>query len=123
MIFHLTLFQLSNIISAANAPIFSIDRSGVIIQVCAGLIISAVFPEFTSLQWNAKMEQLSSLRKEEACGKLLKEFCSESFRTVLSRILDDTHAGIDTDPFHLEMFSNKQKSEVSMQLCCILLLC
>jgi len=85
--------ELSNIISAANAPIFSIDRSGVIIQ------------------WNAKMEQLSSLRKEEACGKELKEFCPASFRTVLSSILDDTNAGIDTDPFHLEMFSNKQKSE------------
>jgi PAS domain S-box-containing protein len=77
----------ARLIETANAPIFGIDRNGMVNE------------------WNRKAAEITGRSKEEVLGRhLVDNFISTEFRNSVKAILDNALAGISTSDFELPLF-------------------
>jgi PAS domain S-box-containing protein len=79
----------ARLIETANAPIFGIDRHGMVNE------------------WNRKAAEITGRRKEEVLGKhLVNNFISSEFRDAVKAVFDDALAGISTSDFEFPLFKD-----------------
>jgi PAS domain S-box-containing protein len=80
--------ELQTFVDTANAPIFGIDKHGLVNE------------------WNFKAASITGFSKEEVVGKdLVKVFISTEYRDSVKRVLDDALAGNGTDDFEFPLYT------------------
>ena len=80
--------DLLQLINTANAPIFGIDRAGLVSE------------------WNQKAVDITGYSKQEVLGQhLVSKFISEDFRDSVQKVLDNALAGEATANFEFPLFT------------------
>jgi PAS domain S-box-containing protein len=76
--------ELRKLVDSANAPIFGIDKDGLVNE------------------WNFKTAEITGFSREEAFDKPLLEFIAPKFKESVREILDKALKGIETANYELE---------------------
>ena len=88
--------DMRKIIETANAPIFGIDKAGLVTE------------------WNAKASRLLGFSKEETIGKnLVENFITDEFKESVNKVLAAALIGSETANFEFPLFTKAgQRKEI-----------